>query len=85
MIHLSRTDSAGYNGAKKSIRRGSVLKGFTRNFKPLEVLSEGKIDDIEKGALEILEKTGLKFEGEQEKDIEAILADARSFYHKRME
>ena len=27
-----------------------MLKGFKRNFKPLEVLSEGQIDDIEKGA-----------------------------------
>ena len=67
MIYLSRTDNAWYNGAKKDMGRDGVLKGFKRNFKPLEVLSEGQIDDIEKGAFEILEKTGLKFEGDQKK------------------
>jgi len=53
---------AGYTGARKCIRRGRVLKGFKRNFKPLDILTES-----------------------QEKDIQAILADARSFYPKRME
>jgi trimethylamine--corrinoid protein Co-methyltransferase len=46
-----------------------VLRGFKRNYRPLEVLSEEQIDDIEKGAFEVLEQTGLKFVGKQEKSL----------------
>ena len=40
------------------------LKGFVRNFKPLEILPEEKIEDIHKGVLAILENTGMRFESE---------------------
>ena len=39
-----------------------MLKGFTRNFKPLEVLTEEQVDAIWRGVLEVLETVGLKFE-----------------------
>ena len=39
-----------------------ALKGFTRNFKPLEILSEEQIEAIHKGTLTVLEKTGLRVE-----------------------
>jgi trimethylamine:corrinoid methyltransferase-like protein len=41
-----------------------TLKGFTRNFKPLELLNEEQMAQIERGVCYILEKVGLKFEGE---------------------
>ena len=37
--------------------------GFVRNFKPLNILSEEQIEDIHRGALEILQTTGMKVEG----------------------
>ncbi|KKK86643.1 hypothetical protein LCGC14_2761210, partial [marine sediment metagenome] len=39
--------------------------GFVRNFKPLEILTEEQIEDIHRGALEILETTGIKVEGKR--------------------
>ena len=39
-----------------------MLKGFTRKFKPLEILTEGQVDAIWKGILDVLEKPGLKFD-----------------------
>jgi trimethylamine--corrinoid protein Co-methyltransferase len=41
-----------------------MLKGFKRNFKPLEVLTEEQVSDIWRGVFEVLEKTGLKFDVE---------------------
>ena len=41
-----------------------MLKGFKRNFVPLEVLSEGQVDAIWEGIFGVLERTGLKFEVE---------------------
>ena len=35
-----------------------MLKGFTRNFKPLEILSEEEIEAIHRGTLEVLWVTG---------------------------
>jgi len=40
------------------------LKGFTRNFKPLEILPKEKIEDIHRGVLAVLENTGMRFESE---------------------
>ena len=40
------------------------LKGFVRNFKPLEILSQEKIEDIHRGVLAVLENTGMRFESE---------------------
>jgi len=34
-------------------------KGFTRNFKPLEILTEEQIVTLHRGTLEVLEKTGI--------------------------
>jgi trimethylamine--corrinoid protein Co-methyltransferase len=47
-----------------------VQRGFKRNFKPLEVLTEAQIDDIEKGVYEILEFPGLKFDGKVKEALE---------------
>jgi len=41
------------------------VKGFTRNFKPLEILSDGQIEQIHTGTLEVLKKTGVRFENER--------------------
>jgi len=39
-----------------------ALKGFTRNFKPLEMLSEEKVEAIHRGVLEVLWITGVRVE-----------------------
>jgi trimethylamine--corrinoid protein Co-methyltransferase len=39
-----------------------VLKGFTRRFAPLELLSDDEIDAIHRGALFVLETTGMRIE-----------------------
>jgi trimethylamine--corrinoid protein Co-methyltransferase len=41
-----------------------MKKGFTRKFNPLNILAERELDLIEKGFLDVLERTGLKFEGD---------------------
>ncbi len=42
-----------------------MLKGFTRKFKALEILTEGQLEAIHKGTLEILEQTGVRFESKK--------------------
>ena len=42
-----------------------ALKGFTRNFRPLEILSEEEIEAIHKGTLEVLWVTGVRVEHEK--------------------
>ena len=42
-----------------------MLKGFTRKYKPLEILTEEQIDAIHKGTLDVLEQTGMRFEHER--------------------
>jgi len=42
-----------------------MLKGFTRKFKPLEVLTEEKIEAIHRGTLDVLQETGIRFESEK--------------------
>ena len=39
-----------------------MVKGFIRNFKPLEILTEEQIEAIHQGTIEVLERTGLKIE-----------------------
>ena len=39
-----------------------ALKGFTRNFKPLEILTEEQVETIHKGTLEVLWVTGVRVE-----------------------
>jgi len=41
------------------------LKGFVRHFKPLEILTEGQLEAIYKGTLEVLWRTGVSFEHEK--------------------
>jgi len=38
------------------------MKGFIRNFKPLEILTEEQIEAIHRGTLDVLERTGLRIE-----------------------
>ncbi len=38
------------------------MKGFTRNFKPLKILTETQIEAIHRGTLDVLERTGLRIE-----------------------
>jgi len=38
-----------------------MLKGFTRRFKPLEILREEDVEAIHKGILDVLEQTGVTF------------------------
>lgn len=40
------------------------MKGFTRNFRPIEVLTEEQVDAIWRGVFEVLERTGLKYDVE---------------------
>ena len=42
-----------------------VMKGFTRKFKPLEILTEEQIEEIHRGTLEVLWVTGVRFEHER--------------------
>lgn len=51
----------------RKIKEDKMLKGFTRNFKPLEVLTEEQVDAIWRGVLEVLERVGLKIEVEAPK------------------
>jgi trimethylamine--corrinoid protein Co-methyltransferase len=39
-----------------------MLKGFTRKFKPLDLLAEEELEAIHRGALYVLEKTGMRVE-----------------------
>ena len=40
-------------------------RGFPRNFKPLEILTEEQVEAIHRGSLEILEHTGIRVEHER--------------------
>ena len=42
-----------------------ALKGFTRNFKPLEILTEEQVEAIHRGTLDVLWETGIRFEHER--------------------
>jgi len=42
-----------------------ALKGFSRKFKPLELLTEEEVEAIHRGTLEVLWKTGIRFEHER--------------------
>ena len=39
-------------------------KGFRRNFKPLQTLTEQQVEDVKRGVLSELENTGMRFESE---------------------
>ena len=43
-------------------RRLEMLKGYTRRFKALDILTEEEVDQIERGFLGVLEEVGVKFE-----------------------
>ena len=42
-----------------------MLEGFTRNFPPLQMLTEEQVESIHKGILDILWETGVRFESER--------------------
>jgi trimethylamine--corrinoid protein Co-methyltransferase len=42
-----------------------MLKGFSRRFRPLEILSDEELEGIHRGALYVLEKTGMRVEHER--------------------
>lgn len=44
-------------------------RGFTRNFKPQEMLTEQHVDQIHRGALDVLEVTGVQVESEKARKI----------------
>jgi trimethylamine--corrinoid protein Co-methyltransferase len=46
-----------------------MLQGFTRNFPPLEILTEEQVEDIYQGALDVLWETGVRFESRQALDL----------------
>jgi trimethylamine--corrinoid protein Co-methyltransferase len=46
-------------------------KGLVRNFEPLDILSEGEVEQIHQGALDILEKTGVQVESKNALEIYA--------------
>ena len=39
-----------------------MLKGFTRKFKPLKILTEEEVETIHRGTLDVLETTGVRVE-----------------------
>ena len=41
-----------------------MLKGFTRRFKPLEILTEEQVEEIHRATLDVLRKTGVRHESE---------------------
>lgn len=41
-----------------------MLRGFTRRFPPLNILSEEEIDTLHRGILDVLRETGVRFESE---------------------
>ncbi|MFC1950215.1 trimethylamine methyltransferase family protein [Chloroflexota bacterium] len=49
-----------------------MLKGFTRKFKPLEILSEEEVEAIHRGTLDVLETTGVRME--HDKALELLAA-----------
>ncbi len=46
-----------------------AAKGLVRNFKPLDILTEGQVDEIHEGALDVLQKTGVQVESRRALDI----------------
>jgi trimethylamine--corrinoid protein Co-methyltransferase len=42
-----------------------ATNGFVRNFKPLGILTEGQMEAIHRGALQVLEQTGIQFESKK--------------------
>ena len=51
------------------------MRGFKRNFKPLDILTEAQIDMIWETTLDLLEKTGMKFNAEEPRSLQ-ILSEA---------
>ena len=42
-----------------------MLKGFTRKFKPLEMLTDEQVKEIHRATLDVLRQTGVRFESEK--------------------
>jgi len=61
------------DGILDSLKREGteMLKGFTRNFPPLKILTEEQVQAIHKAVLDVLRETGVRFESERAlKDLE---------------
>ena len=46
-----------------------TARGFVRNFEPLRILSQGEVERIHQGALDILEVAGVRVDGERARKI----------------
>lgn len=42
-----------------------MRRGFTRNFDPIRILTDSQVEAIHRGTLDVLEKTGVKFESDK--------------------
>ena len=42
-----------------------TLEGFSRNFKPLEILTEEQVEAIHRGTLDVLQGTGVRIKHER--------------------
>jgi trimethylamine--corrinoid protein Co-methyltransferase len=46
-----------------------AMKGFRRNFRPLEILTEEQVESIHRGALTVLQETGIRFKSRKALDL----------------
>jgi trimethylamine:corrinoid methyltransferase-like protein len=49
-----------------------MLKGFKRYCRPLEILTEEQVEEIERWVLDVLEMAGLKFEVESQEALRIL-------------
>ncbi len=61
-----------------------MLKGFTRKFKPLEILTEQEIESIHRGTLDVLETTGVRIEHDRALELFADHGCKVDFNKKRV-
>lgn len=61
-----------------------MLKGFTRNFKPLKILTDEQVETIHRGTMAVLEQTGIKYEDERALKLLAANGCKVDFEEKRV-
>ena len=61
-----------------------AIKGFKRKFKPLEILTEGQVEAIWRGTLQVLEETGAAFHDERALKLFADSGCLVDFENKRV-
>ena len=61
-----------------------AIKGFKRNFKPLEILTTGQVEAICRGTLQVLEETGAEFHDERALKLFAESGCRVDFENKRV-